>query len=138
RGDVLVALAPVSGIMSDTVVFTNAGAVVTCTGTSPDTVLRDTDVVVGGGHIAALGSTDALHESGAERVDCRGGVLTPGFVDSHTHAVFGGWRAAEYALRSRGVPYMEIARQGGGINASVRDIRTRSEDELVELTVQRL
>jgi imidazolonepropionase len=124
--------------MSDTVVFTNAGAVVTCTGTSPDTVLRDTDVVVRGGHIAALGRTDALRESGAERIDCRGGVLTPGFVDSHTHAVFGGWRAAEYALRSRGVPYMEIARQGGGINASVRDIRTRSEDELVELTVQRL
>jgi imidazolonepropionase len=75
---------------------------------------------------------------GAERVDCGGGVLTPGLVDSHTHAVFGRWRADEYALRSRGVPYMEIARRGGGINASVRDLRERSEDELVELTRPRL
>ena len=60
-------------------------------------------------------------------------VLTPGLVDSHTHAVFGRWRADEYALRARGVPYMEIARRGGGINASVRDLRERSEAELVAL-----
>jgi imidazolonepropionase len=65
-------------------------------------------------------------------------VITPGFVDSHTHAVFGAWRAAEYAMRSRGVPYMEIARRGGGINASVRDIRERSVEELVELARPRI
>jgi imidazolonepropionase len=74
----------------------------------------------------------------AERVDCGGGVLTPGLVDSHTHAVFGRWRADEYVLRCQGVPYMEIARQGGGINASVRDLRGRSEDDLVELALPRL
>ena len=65
-------------------------------------------------------------------------TLTPGFVDSHTHAVFGRYRTDEYAQRSAGVPYMEIARRGGGINASVRDLRARSEDELVELALPRL
>jgi imidazolonepropionase len=74
----------------------------------------------------------------AARVDCAGGVLTPGLVDSHTHAVFGRYRTDEYALRCRGVPYMEIARRGGGINASVRDLRARSEDELVALSLPRL
>jgi imidazolonepropionase len=48
------------------------------------------------------------------------------------------WRAAEYALRSQGVPYMEIARRGGGIHASVRDVRMRTEAELVSLTRPRL
>jgi imidazolonepropionase len=52
--------------------------------------------------------------------------------------VFGGWRAAEYALRSKGVPYMEIAREGGGINASIRDVRALSEEELVALALPRL
>jgi imidazolonepropionase len=52
--------------------------------------------------------------------------------------VFGGWRAAEYALRSRGVPYMEIARRGGGINASIRDVRSMSEEQLAGLAVPRL
>jgi len=65
-------------------------------------------------------------------------VLTPGLVDSHTHAVFGRYRTDEYALRCTGVPYMEIARRGGGINASVRDLRARSEDELVEMALPRL
>jgi imidazolonepropionase len=77
-----------------------------------------------------------LHD--VQRVDCRGGVLTPGFVDSHTHAVFGRYRTDEYAQRCAGVPYMEIARRGGGINASVRDLRARSEDELVEMALPRL
>jgi imidazolonepropionase len=75
---------------------------------------------------------------GADRVDCLGGLLTPGLIDSHTHVVFGRWRADEYALRCAGVPYMEIARRGGGILSSVRDVRARSEGELVELTLPRL
>jgi imidazolonepropionase len=124
--------------MSDALLFTNAAEVVTCTSTLRDSVLTHAAVLVRGGRIAAVGAESAVAGGDAVRVDCRGGVLTPGFVDSHTHAVFGGWRAAEYALRSRGVPYMEIARRGGGINASVRDIRGRTEAELRELTLPRL
>ncbi|NIP81071.1 MAG: imidazolonepropionase, partial [Gemmatimonadetes bacterium] len=114
-----------------TLVFGNAAQVATCEGADESAVLDGAAVAVEEGRIAAVGPEDELaaRYPAAERIDCGGGVLTPGLVDSHTHAVFGRWRADEYALRSRGVPYMEIARRGGGINASVRDLRQRSEDE---------
>lgn len=114
--------------------------VVPCTSADPASVVKDAAVAVVGGRVAALGPAAVViseHPS-LPRVNGRGGVLTPGFVDSHTHAVFGRYRADEYALRARGVPYMEIARRGGGINASVRDLRERSEDDLVELALPRI
>jgi imidazolonepropionase len=97
-------------------------------------------LAVRAGRVEALGPEPELDARfpGAGRFDCGGGLLTPGLVDSHTHAVFGRWRGDEYVLRSGGVPYMEIARRGGGINASVRDLRSRDEDELVELALPRL
>ena len=55
-------------------------------------------------------------------------MLTPGLVDSHTHAVFGRPRYDEHELRAAGVSYMEIARRGGGIHSSVRDLRARGLD----------
>jgi imidazolonepropionase len=121
-------------------ILTGASQVVTCEMLDERAVRAGIAVAMEGGRVAALGPEAELTRRyrGAERVDCEGGVLTPGLVDSHTHAVFGRWRADEYALRARGVPYMEIARRGGGINASVRDLRERSEDELVELTRERL
>jgi imidazolonepropionase len=121
-------------------ILTGASQVVTCEMLDERAVRTGIAVALEGGRVAALGPEAELvrRYRGAERIDCEGGVLTPGLVDSHTHAVFGRWRADEYALRARGVPYMEIARRGGGINASVRDLRDRSEDELVELTRERL
>lgn len=121
-------------------VFINASQVVTCTTADEGAVRGDAGLAVEDGAITAIGPDAELERMHPdhERVDCGGGVVTPGFVDSHTHAVFGRWRADEYALRARGVPYMEIARQGGGINASVRDLRERTEDELVELSRPRL
>ena len=130
-----------------TLVFTGASEVAACTGApletesaDPSAVLRDAALAVSDGRIVAVGprSEIAARYPDAERIDCGGGVLTPGLVDSHTHAVFGRYRTDEYALRCKGVPYMEIARRGGGINASVRDLRSRSEDELVEMALPRL
>ncbi|HEX7119951.1 MAG TPA: imidazolonepropionase [Longimicrobiales bacterium] len=123
-----------------TLLLTGAAQVVTCESATEESVRASAAVAVSNGRIAAVGPEAELvsRYPDAERVECDGGVITPGFVDSHTHAVFGRWRAEEYALRCRGVPYMEIARRGGGINASVRDLRDRSEDELVELTRPRL
>lgn len=120
--------------------FVGAAEIVTGESAGPDGIRSGAAVAVRDGSIAAVGPEAELAArfADAERVDCAGCVLTPGFVDSHTHAVFGRWRADEYALRARGVPYMEIARRGGGILASVRDVRTRDEDELVELTRSRL
>ena len=103
-------------------------------------VLSKMAVAVSGGRIAALGAAADLMPAygGYEVIDCRGGVLTPGLVDSHTHAVFGKPRYEEHELRAQGHDYMEIARQGGGIHASVADFRQRSEDELYDLAVARL
>jgi imidazolonepropionase len=62
----------------------------------------------------------------------------PGLVDSHTHAIFGKPRFEEQELRALGHDYMEIARRGGGIHSSVRDVRGRTEDELFALAHARL
>jgi imidazolonepropionase len=134
---------------SDTLLFVNARQVVTCAGPARARrgremadagVLERQAVLVRDGVVAALGDERSL--IGAHRdaaiVDCGDGVLTPGFVDSHTHAIFGRPRYEEQELRAAGVGYMEIARRGGGIHASVRDLRSRSEDELVALAIPRL
>jgi len=67
-----------------------------------------------------------------ETVDCVGLdlVALPGFVDSHTHPVFAGTRANEYHLRSQGKTYQEIDAAGGGIRASVRQLRAATQDQL--------
>ncbi|HYK87932.1 MAG TPA: imidazolonepropionase [Acidobacteriota bacterium] len=59
-------------------------------------------------------------------------IALPGFVDGHTHPIFGGTRAEEYDLRSRGKSYQEIAAAGGGIAASVRQLRAATVEQLVE------
>lgn len=123
--------------------FVNASQVVTCRSATESAVLEGVAVAVADGVVVGVGPARdlvAAHpgDGPVDRIDCDGGVLTPGLVDSHSHAVFGRWRADEYELRSRGVPYMEIARRGGGINASVRDLRERSEDELVAMSRDRL
>jgi imidazolonepropionase len=129
--------------------FVNASQVVTCAGPARARrgaemrdagILRNTAVGVSEGRIAAIGAARDLQDAypSAEIVDCRGGVLTPGLVDSHTHAVFGRARFEEHELRAEGHDYMEIAKRGGGIHASVRDFRNRSEEELYELAVPRV
>jgi imidazolonepropionase len=127
--------------------FTGAAAVACCTGparqdeaSDPSGTRTGVAVAVADGRVLEVGPEAEVISRYplASSVDCEGGVLTPGLVDSHTHAVFGRYRTDEYALRCRGVPYMEIARRGGGINASVRDLRGRSEDELVAISLPRL
>ncbi|MHB1311070.1 MAG: imidazolonepropionase [Gemmatimonadaceae bacterium] len=103
-------------------------------------VLTGAAVVTEGDRIVAVGPREALHAAhpAADVIDCGGRVLTPGLVDSHTHGIFGKPRHEEQELRAAGVGYMEIARRGGGIHSSVRDLRTRSEDDLVTLALPRL
>jgi imidazolonepropionase len=129
--------------------FVNAAQVVTCAG--PDRarkggemsdagILRKAAVAASNGRIAAIGAARDLERAfaDAEVIDCRGGVLTPGLVDSHTHAVFGKSRYEEQELRAAGRDYMVIAKEGGGIHASVRDFRERNEEELYNLALPRL
>jgi imidazolonepropionase len=76
-------------------------------------------------------TSDRLH-------DAHGAWLTPGFVDCHTHLIWAGSRAAEIEQRFRGVPYAEIAKQGGGILSTVRATRASSEEELLAQALPRL
>lgn len=64
--------------------------------------------------------------------DAGGRLVVPGLVDCHTHLVFAGWRASEFAQRILGRTYLEIARDGGGILSTVRATRAASEDDLFE------
>ena len=65
-----------------------------------------------------------------EKIDCRGLIALPGFVDSHTHAVFFGDRSREFTMRAAGRSYQEIAAMGGGIRSSVEKVRAASRDEI--------
>jgi imidazolonepropionase len=71
-------------------------------------------------------------------VELAGRWLTPGLIDCHTHLVFAGQRAAEFARRSSGESYADIARGGGGILSTMRATRASSEDALVEAARPRL
>jgi len=75
---------------------------------------------------------------GAEVHDLAGAWVTPGLIDCHTHLVFAGTRADEYAQRLRGRSYEEIARAGGGILSTVRAVRAASEAQLFEESAPRL
>ncbi len=129
--------------------FINASQTITCAGPArarrgremqDAAVSAGIGVAVQGERIVAVDRDEALRRQfpDAAIIDCERGLLAPGFVDSHTHAVFGAPRWAEHELRATGVPYLEIARRGGGIHSSVRDLRARTDDELYALTVPRL
>ncbi|NMF88860.1 imidazolonepropionase [Aromatoleum petrolei] len=97
-------------------------------------------VLVDRGRIARLCASDALTAAdldGATEMG-RGGVMTPGLIDCHTHLVFAGNRADEFARRLAGASYAEIAQSGGGILSTVRATRAASEDELLATALPRL
>jgi imidazolonepropionase len=89
-----------------------------------------------GVRILDVGSTRALEAKARrlkdEAIDCRGSVVMPGFVDSHTHLVFAGSRVSDYEARLRGKAYEEIAREGGGIKLSARRVSEASVNSLVK------
>lgn len=70
--------------------------------------------------------------------DCEGRWITPGLVDCHTHLIYAGNRAHEFELRLAGATYEEIARAGGGIISSVKNLRAASEQDLVAQALPRL
>jgi imidazolonepropionase len=103
-------------------------------------IVDDAAVLIEGDTILAVGPSDelgAIYE-GEDRLDARGRVVMPGFVDPHTHAVWAGDRAAEFEMRIQGKSYMEIMQAGGGIVSTVRHTRSASVDDLVAQTRPRL
>ena len=95
-------------------------------------ILHGAWVTVEDGVITGTGTGDAPIPHGARTIDAGGRLVTPGLVDAHTHLIFGGWRQNELALKLRGVPYLDILAQGGGILSTVTATRSCTQTQLAE------
>jgi imidazolonepropionase len=106
----------------------------------PDRAIADGAIVVHQARVDWIGAMDELpeHYASLPRHDAGGRWITPGLVDCHTHLVFAGQRADEFALRLQGASYEDIARGGGGIVSTVRATRMASEEQLYEASAARL
>lgn len=104
-------------------------------------LLENAGVLCLDGRIAWVGPMDQVPDMVPDDVpglDASGKVVLPGFVDSHTHMMFAGHRAHEFALRSRGATYQEIAESGGGILNTITGVRRASKKELKRSTARYL
>jgi imidazolonepropionase len=114
----------------------------TMTPESPYGAIMDGALAVKDGRIAWVGSRRALSGSSIDANtimhDAAGRWMTPGLIDCHTHLVYAGNRAREFELRLNGAPYEEIARNGGGIAATVAATRAATEDALLAQSALRL
>jgi imidazolonepropionase len=109
-------------------------------GPDPCAAIAAQTVAVRGGKITFAGDADGAPAAGAHTQiwPAEGRLLTPGLIDCHTHLVYAGSRAAEFAKRMAGASYAEIAASGGGIMNTVAATRAASEDELIAQSLPRL
>ncbi len=141
--------------MNGNMIIKNAAEVVTCSGFAAKKgkemadlqIITDGAVVIKEGVIAEVGKTKDIIKryetpdvdlSDFDIIDARDKAVLPGFVDSHTHLVFGGYRAEEFSWRLRGDSYMEIMQRGGGIVNTVNATRQASAEELMQSGIKRL
>ena len=90
------------------------------------------------GRIVRVGKRTELAGTRAKQVDALDGAwVTPGLVDCHTHLVFGGNRADEFAMRRAGATYEQIAEAGGGIASTVKRTAAASDEELLDQSRRR-
>ena len=124
--------------MADALTLWRNGRIATCD--DPMTVFEQGALLTRGGRIEWVGDESALPEfrAPAEVRDLDGAWVTPGLIDCHTHLVFAGTRATEYAERLKGRTYAQIARSGGGILSTMRAVRGASEQQLFDESVPRL
>jgi imidazolonepropionase len=99
-------------------------------------IVKDGGMVIADGKIERAGKTDDLQAALAQEknlsvIDAQGCLVTPGFVDAHTHMVFAGSRAAEFEQRIEGKTYEQIAAGGGGIATTVRATRSATAEDLL-------
>ncbi|MDP3560606.1 MAG: imidazolonepropionase [Legionellaceae bacterium] len=100
------------------------------------TLLHNASLGIQDGLITQLTQEDLSNDT-RNIIDACGKLLTPGLIDCHTHLVYGGNRADEFAMRLNGATYADIANQGGGILSTVSATRQASTEELTETATQR-
>jgi imidazolonepropionase len=105
-------------------------------GHAPLGLIEGGAVACDGERIAYVGP--AAQAPPGEEIDAGGLLITPGFVDPHTHLIFAGDRAHEHALRLAGASYLQIAEAGGGIRSTVKATRAASDQELLSSARRRL
>ncbi len=107
-----------------------------------DFIRHRQDIIINDGKIAAIHPTRPLSDyadiAAENRFQLEEKLVTPGLIDCHTHLVFGGNRADEWEKRLNGVPYTDIAKAGGGINATVSATRQTDEKQLYKTSAKRL
>lgn len=131
-------------------IIINANELVTCSGFKAKSgaemselgIIENGAVVIEDGIIKAVGKTSDIlkeyDETKYEVIDATNKAVLPGFVDPHTHFVFGGYRHEEFSWRLKGENYMEIMKRGGGILSSVKMTKEATEEELYESGLKRL
>lgn len=128
--------APASLRPTATLVVRNAVLATCDRGPSDAGLIHGAALAVADRHIAWIGHDrdveDAVDLDVARVIDARGGLVTPGLVDSHTHLVFAGDRAGEFALRVTGRSYLEVALSGGGIAVTTRATNAAPDEALFE------
>jgi len=116
--------------------FTNIGCLLTWDSANKCIHQQDNiDILVKDDVIIDIGPS---LNKGKYSIDCENRLVTPGFVDSHTHPVFFQGREEEYAQRISGISYQEIANKGGGIKSSIEGVRNATVDELVDKVYLRM
>ncbi len=109
-------------------------------------IIEDAAVLCAGGKVVSLGrrreaQRDSWYRANKKKVreiDCGGGTVIPGFIDSHTHPAFIAPRLADFEKRVAGQSYEQIAEGGGGIRASVKAVRRASRSKLAEHVLRAL
>lgn len=103
-------------------------------------ILKGHSIAINKGQIIEIGPAEVLSATYTplEEINCQGKVVTPGFVDPHTHPIFVHTRENEFEMRIQGKSYVEISQSGGGIRSTIKTTDDASEDELYYLALPRI
>ena len=103
-------------------------------------LIENASVYIEDGEIKWIGKKppERIKGKNIKSINAKNRIVTPGFIDSHTHMVFSGDRVDEYSMRLEGKSYEEIAKEGGGIMNTVNAVRDSSKNELKKLALERL
>lgn len=131
-------------------IIKNANEIVTCSGfdqkkgkeMSELHIIKDGSIIIEKGIIKSVGKTERILKEIDEKeyniIDALGKAVLPGFIDPHTHFIFGGYRADEYGWRLRGDSYMEIMNRGGGITNTTNSTKEATKEDLINSGSKRL